>query len=83
MPQLRARQEYALAAGAFGLGEAALADLAAAAIRCSFAPEGDKARLLRQLEAFVQGGVSGRQVCGPPAAAASAGVGVGGGDVTG
>jgi len=46
-------REYAIAAELLGLDEHGLAELARAAVRASFAPEGVRARLLEEIEAYV------------------------------
>jgi aminodeoxyfutalosine deaminase len=49
-------QEYAVAAHLLGLTEAGLADLAAAAVRASFAPDGDRTRILAEIDAYRKAG---------------------------
>lgn len=52
-------QEYALAATAFGLDEAALVQLATAAVRAAFVTDSEREALLARLEAFVRAGPGG------------------------
>ena len=44
-------QEYAVAAELLGLDEAGLAELARAAVRASYAPDGRRARVLGEIDA--------------------------------
>ncbi len=46
-------REYSVAAGMLGLGEAGVADLAAAAVGASFASESDKKRILQEIREHV------------------------------